>query len=393
MHPGHRFAIIYFLDQTVGALLCGFLGLLHFPLKLIARRSAAQAPARTVLVLKWFGIGSLVFLQPLLKNIKKTYPGCRIIFLTFEGNRTLLEAFGNCDEICGIRLNALFPWNVLRAVFHLRRARVDAGIDLEFYSAFSTFMLFLSGARRRIGFNLPYFWRRSLLTDPVFFNYFRHVTEVYRSAGRLLGVDYQDLRPGPLPVRQEARDNVSAYLRENGWPGNTPLVGINVNAGEMAYSRRWPKSYFLRLMRGILAQKPDACLVLTGSREEKTYVDEVFAGLETGERSRVINSAGALSLLEFIALISRLSLFITNDSGPLHLAYAQDIPTVSFWGPGSPAFYGLEGQRHMMFYERLDCSPCLYIYRTEPGYLCGSQARCLREITPEKVLPSVLRML
>lgn len=395
MDPGLRFSIMYFLDQTAGSLICGVLGFLNAFSKVFrfSQKNSVSQPPKTILILKWFGIGSLVFIQPLLKNLKKTYPDCKIIFLTFEGNRKLLEAFGNCDEICSLRMGLFFPLNALRMIFHLRKARPDAGIDLEFYSGFSTLMLFLSGSRRRLGFNLPYFWRSSLLTDPFPFNYFRHITEVYRAAGRAIGIDYEDLKPQALEVSSDRRSKIAGYLKEKGMDEGEKLVGVNVNAGEMAYARRWPAHYFIRLIESILQKDQSVRIILTGSKDEKQYVQEMYNNLAPDFRKRAINSAGELSLAEFIALISMMDLFISNDSGPLHLAYAQDVPTVSFWGPGSPSFYALKEKKHLALYAGLDCSPCLYVYRMRPAALCRNKAWCLAKITPEQALSCALRLL
>lgn len=392
--PAHRFTLKYFFDQTVGVWLCGCLGILRCFFKPFLRVVPAAGAVRTILVLKWFGIGSLILIQPLLKNIKKTYPGCRLIFLTFSGNKKLLEVFGNCDEIIALNLlDIFFPWHVFSVLFYLRRQRIDIGMDLEFFSSFSTLMLFLSGARKRIGFYLPYFWRRSLLTDPVSFNYLRHISQNYRAAGRLIGVDYDDLKPQAVVLPDKVKDGVRQYLQEKGWRAGKSLIGLNVNAGEMAYSRRWPKENFVQLIKEILKNFPETFLILTGSREEKAYVGEVYGSLLPQEQARVINSSGELSLEEFIGLVNLMTLFVTNDSGPLHLAYAQGIATVSFWGPQSPTFYGLKGPVHEALYMSLDCSPCLSLYRTQPGYLCGNQASCLKNITPAQAFAAVSRVL
>ena len=71
------------------------------------------------------------------------------------------------------------------------------------------------------------------------------------------------------------------------------------------------------------------------------------------EKKRVINLAGETNLLELAAFMEKCDLFISNDSGPLHLATAMDVRTVSFFGPETPALYGPRGKKHSILYKKL----------------------------------------
>lgn len=394
MNPKARFDLMSSIDYWIGVPLCIILGFLT-KLTAFLRRRKTDRPISRILILKWFGIGSIILMEPLLRAIHKQKPHAKIIFLSFSKNKVLLELLGQCDEIHLIRSDQPLHLiiDIFREIFRLRRSGVDVAIDLEFHSAFSTFMSFVSGAHQRIGFYLPAFWKRSLLTHPILFNYFRHIGEAYRSAGRKIGLDYSDLKPSKIPVAPQVTGEVLDFLKQKGCGTEEKLVGMNVNAGELAYCRRWPDEYFIKLTESIAALE-NVKVVFVGAPEEKLYVERLYRKFDPMIRKKIINAVGQTSLVQLIALINRFKLFITNDSGPLHLAYAQNIPTVSFWGPGHPSLYGAKEEgTHKVFYLGFDCSPCLYIYRTNAGLFCGNNAPCLKELKPEGVISYVLEFL
>ena len=74
---------------------------------------------------------------------------------------------------------------------------------------------------------------------------------------------------------------------------------------------------------------------------------------------------GKINISQLITVLGYCDLFITNDSGPLHLAMILDIPTISFFGPETPVTYGPQGEKHTVFYEDIYCSPCINIYNAK----------------------------
>jgi ADP-heptose:LPS heptosyltransferase len=100
-------------------------------------------------------------------------------------------------------------------------------------------------------------------------------------------------------------------------------------------------------------------------------------------RDRTAVAAGTLSLPGALALMTRGALLLTNDSGPLHLAWALGVPTVSLWGPGTPRSYGPLGEGHTVITRDVPCSPCLYFTDRPP---CGGVNVCMTSILEEEVI-------
>ena len=114
------------------------------------------------------------------------------------------------------------------------------------------------------------------------------------------------------------------------------------------------------------------------------------AGSQTSKvAGRVALAAGEWSLDEFIAGLELFDCFLTNDSGPMHMAAAQGVPTVSLWGPGRPDFYSPRVGNNLNIYADYPCSPCLYMFTTFEGMWCHHEAWCMQAIAPQVVMPVV----
>ena len=119
-------------------------------------------------------------------------------------------------------------------------------------------------------------------------------------------------------------------------------------------------------------------------------VDEAL-GREPGLAAHAVNCAGLLSLDEFIALLERSSLFLTSDSGPMHIAASVGTPLVALFGPEAPRSYGPLGDSHVI-YKGISCSPCLNIYNAKL-FVCPYHARCMNEILTREVVSAVRQLL
>jgi ADP-heptose:LPS heptosyltransferase len=384
------------IDHWVGLPLCFGLGaLVSLRHKLWSWPERPIRERGTIVIIKFFGLGSIVQSTPLLAAIRRRYPEGRLAFLTFPENEALVRRLNLCTDVLLIRSRSLlaFVLDTLGAIVWMQGQDIDAVVDLEFFTKFSTLLAVLGGARRRVGYHLNAFWRRSLLTAPVYFNYYHHITDVFAQAGRCLDIAVEDDTLTRIPVDDAARTRVERTLRERGWTSGEKLIGVNVNAGEMSLERRWPIASFVELIRVLLARHRDVRVVLTGSPSEADYVGTVVAGLSEADRTRVIVAAGVWSFDDFLAAFERMAAFVTNDSGPMHLAAAQGAPLVSLWGPGRPEFYAPRGGRHEVIYEAYPCSPCLYMFTTFEGMWCHHEGWCMQAIATAKVLAAIERLL
>ena len=178
-----------------------------------------------------------------------------------------------------------------------------------------------------------------------------------------------------LPRR---RIGVSLFPGENRVPAGSHkhrelLVGIH--AGARPPARRWPASYFASLADE-LVHLWNAQIILTGNTDELSIVQSVEEQMAT----RPINLAGKTSLGGLAAIIDTLDLFISNDTGPAHIANALGTPGITIFGPADYRRWApLNQSLHRVARHPVACSPCGY-------WDCPIDHRCLRKVSPESVL-------
>ncbi|NWF56761.1 MAG: glycosyltransferase family 9 protein [Syntrophaceae bacterium] len=371
------------LDSWVGFLLCLALSALHLPFARQPQR--VKNPPDRILLIKFFGLGSILQATPLLRSLRRHFPRASIGFLTFESNRVLLDRQPFVDRLFTIRREGLLRIAVdtLGALWKVRKYRPDVTLDLEYFAKFSTLVSFLSGARTRIGFQLPKLWRGALLTHPVFYNDHRHISEIFGALGIPLGLKLEELdfQLGPLHIWPREREMAVRLLDEFGFVSSGILVGINPNTSDLCLERRWPLERFAALIER-LSREENVRVYLTGSAEESSYVGSLLNRLTSQARTRTADLSGRTGIGTFLALLERTALFITNDSGPLHFACAVGTPTLSFFGPETPVRFGPRSGFHRTLYASLYCSPCLNVYSNKSAP-CGGQNRCMTAISLE----------
>ena len=386
-----------FVDHWVGIQICGLLSFIEritHPSKTLKFQAVFSQPPRSIVVNKFFGLGSILLSSSMVSGIKRQYPQARIVFLTFKENAKLLNLLGVVDEV--LVIDTTNPWNLVRSVFsaliYFSFHKPDVTIDLEFFSKFSTMMAYLSGARWRVGFYLNEFWRYPLINVAVYFNYTKHIIDIYSQCAKAIGIELKPALPGPIPVSQETLQSVEAFCVEHNISKQDLILSVNVNASDLAYCRRWPLHKFAEVINTLLASRKELKVLLTGAPNEKEYVSRILPMLDAGIRARVIDISGLLTLEQFIAALGKFDVFLTNDSGPFHLAQVQKTPMVSIWGAGLPELYGHYGKPaawQRVIYKRWACSPCLYIYKTSAGSFCNQTAPCLEGINSAEVVSAI----
>jgi heptosyltransferase-2 len=261
----------------------------------------------------------------------------------------------------------------------LRAERFECAILLQ--NAFdAALMAWLAGIPERIGYRRDA--RGLLLTraipvpDPG--DIPRHERFYYLELLRRAGL-MEHLPPTPairLDGIDAARENGARQLAAFGIHG--PAIGISPGAA-YGNAKRWLPDRFaqsaVRLGRSAL---------VFGSATERSLCQQVTADLQTaGVDAR--NLAGETSLREFIDLAAACRLFLTNDSGAMHVASALGVPTVAVFGATDDTTTGPTGPLAMVIRAHAECSPCLLRQ-------CPIDHRCMTRVTTESVTASALQL-
>ena len=350
-----------------------------------------------ILIINPFGIGDVIFSTPLVQALRENYPGSFIGYICNKRAREVLGSNPNLSKIFVYEKDEYrAAWErskvgclkMIRAFFaDIRKERFDIVIDLSLSYQYSLISKFI-GIKQRLGFN--YRNRGKFLTKKIDIDGFneKHVIEYYCDMLRLLGIDPDRFSNSPK-VHIKDQDIVWAneFFKSNGAKEGDLVIGVipgcGASWGADANHRRWDREGFARVCDG-LAERYGAKVVLLGDRNEVAICEEIQGML----KHKAIMSCGKTNLRNFLGLISRCKLIVTNDGGPLHMAVGLGISTVSIFGPVDEKIYGPypPSSNHIVISKtEMKCRPC---YRKFKHNVCEERP-CLKDIGPEEVLKAV----
>ncbi len=374
---------LHWTDRYVGTLVLTLLQPFNWRYYFGRRPAIDDVRPERILVVKFWGIGSIALAGQTVTALRARYPDARIDFLTLDGNRSFLGYLPAVDRAHTLDIRTsvfVVLWRIAKMLLTLRRERYDLVVDLEFFTRISALVSFASGAKVRVGFHAWEVWRGNFHNIRVPFNRYWHVTRNFYNLGRAAGVDDESPPPFRLAIGDAEHDEAAAALTEAGVADDERLVLINVNAGEMALERRWPAQHFASVARS-LASEDGVRPVFIGAPSERDYVGAVASA--AGDRA--IDLSGKLSIGGLLGLYARAAALVTNDTGPLQLALTQGLPTVSLFGPETPVLYGPTDTRHHVLYAGLACSPCMNVHSQKKVRCIHGRPLCLESITPDRV--------
>ncbi len=370
-----RIKLAKWLDEYVAGALIAFMQ------SFVRRNRNTEAPCQRILVIKFWGLGSIMLCEPALRYLRQTYPQARLDFLTLQQNQELFALMPYVDRVHVLEFGSL--WKFMRSLpqqfSHLKKQKYDLIFDAEFFANFSALLARALSPANLAGFSRPGGRKQSLLDVAVPFVDHQHAVKNFlRLVASARGVADMPCDPEELHPRLPAPPN-------NPFVSDTPYAIINVNASPLALERRWPQENFLQLARWLLREF-DTNLILIGNRAERAYTQAVATAL--GKPGRVHNLAGDLNLRQLAELLAGAALLISNDSGPLHLAAALHKPVVGFYGPETPQRFGPLCPKKLVFYLGLPCSPCMSVDNAKTVN-CTNHLRCMRDLRVEMVIPKL----
>lgn len=393
------------IDALLGSVLCWLLTVHRWLAELLGGGSVAGPVApRKILFLKLIEQGATVIAAPAIKAAVAKVGRENVYFCVFVENRAIVDILDLIprENVLEIRHKTLvqFAQDALRAMVQVRRLGVDTVIDMEFMARAPAILAYLTGARWRVGLHRftaegPY--RGDLMTHRVHYNPYLHTSLAYRLLIEALDQDPRDLpllkvpagRPEEERHRFHPTPEETAKVRSliDGGAAPSPgrrLIVLNPNTGDLLPIRMWPTERFVELGQRILAEQPEAILVITGAPSERKGAEEVCRRIGS---ERVVSVAGATTLREVLVLYTLADVLVTNDSGPGHFASMTDIHNIVLFGPETPQLFGPLGENRHVIWAQLACSPCVspYNHRFSP---CTNN-RCMQAISVDQVYREV----
>lgn len=388
------------IDHKVGNVVCTAFAVAK---QVSAPFTTKPTEIRKIAVMKFFGMGSIVVSSPSLMALRDAYPKAEIIFVTFKANKEILSILGLTDKNIFIDNSSLvkFTKTTAQAAYQLWREDIDLAIDFEFFAKFPLVLSSLANVPMKAGFHLTLEpWRRTLLDVKGYYNHYFHTKDIFLSLVYLLTtndlyyVDFDAFRSKynypKIAVGDAERKKVDTLLAERGYRPGQRLVVLNANAAaELAPEiRKWPEERYTELARRIRAEYDDAFVVFVGAPSEKQYTDRLAKAAGSKD---IVSLAGAVSIRELIALISRAAVFITNDSGPMHLACLVDVPIVGLFFAETPVLFAPLADKAVSISPNLYSIPLFTVYTGKK--IIADENVASRTVTVDRVLETVKAML
>ena len=328
--------------------------------------------APKILLIRLRRIGDIVMTTPAVAALKKALPRASLTYVVEEPYARLIEGNPDIDATVRIPPHQKAP-AFLGLVRRLRRERFDIAVDFHGGPRASR-IAWLSGARLKVGYELKH---KGFVYDirvprgregaPI------HSVENHLNLVRAAGIEVHEPWPRLYlpPARPEEVKKVEELWAGHGLAGKRAVL-LHVGAGNSF--RDWGAQNLTALALR-LAAVPGVRVALVGSKEDIPRAEEMRA--RSG--NTVGSLAGELNLIELREAISRSTLFVGPDSGPMHIAAATPTPIVALFGPNLPEYNAPWRVQATILERRLDCRPC------KQRTCATGDLRCLLGITVNEV--------
>ena len=354
-----------------------------------------------ILIINLMHLGDLMLMTPILPLIRKEYEGAEIDLLVDRKLKDLVSENPNIDRLLTLDKKGVDnkPLNFLRFIEQIRKMKFDLVINCHRNERASSIAAF-SGAKHIVGYSKPFF---SLFFESVINNeaVAHHIgsgpfglfgEKKYKPGWVHQVASYTDILTKCLKVKVEtseglfmkphkkAIENIEKLYKDKFDP-NKKTVALNVGASWE--TKRWIFSYFAEVADALIAE--GFTIAFLGGDMDRGFVRETVSCMKTDKATQeksVVTLTGKLTLAEVAAFLAKTSLFITTDSGPMHIGVAANVPIVTMFGASPvPGFYPYT-DKAVLIAAKTPCHPC-------GEHTCPKQEEnfaCMKNITADEVL-------
>ena len=326
------------------------------------------------LIVSTTGLGDTLWATPAVRALRMHLPSSYIALLTSPIGKTLFQTSPYVNEIFTIKDPAL------PSLLNLHRTLKSRVIDtaLIFHVSQRPIIPFCHwiGAQEVIGTRGLCKGLDDLLTKAI------PLKKEHEISRRLTLVSALGALPESLSMElfltPEDEEQAARFLEERAIPSYLPVVGLHPGAKDLF--KQWHPEGFIEVGRR-LSEEQGCQIIVSGNQTEEELVCKIAKAIP-----RAIALYGQLSIRPLAALQKRMRLFITNDTGPMHLASAVGTPLLALFGPTDPFFCGPAANPNTrLITTPASCTPCLKKQCREPF--------CLLQISPDRVFKEALQLL
>ncbi len=336
------------------------------------------SPPKNILLKMPNWLGDLVMSTAAIADLKNHFPQAKITALCLSNVAPLLENNPNIDVIITYKKPSgwIHRFNHFDVIQDIQSGEYDLGI--LFTNSFSSALWFWRGrVKYRLGFkDSMRSWLLSKAVPMPTKKNEQHLVTTYKQILEPLGIPISNTSP-QLYLTKEEIQTAKEFLAFKGITLEKDLIlGINPGAA-YGSAKCWLPERFVEVTQQLL-HRNSLQVIYFGDQAGTSLVDAICQELP---KERVINLAGKTSLRELIALIKCCSVFLTNDSGPMHIAAALKVPLIALFGSTNEVTTGPYGSGTVI-HKHVKCSPC---YKR----VCPIDFPCMKQISVDEVYRKV----
>jgi len=323
-------------------------------------------------------IGDSILAVSAIDSLNKNFPQAQI-WIAAKG--WVKDLFSSYDFIKGIiPLPAANNFkSLMNSAQKIKKFNFDTGVLLT--NSFSSALLFyLAKIPQRWGYSRD--GRGILLTKGVALKRQEDSShQVNYYLGLIAGLGLKTSPPRlSFPLNQEEKAKAKETLLSLNVDFKQPLIILNPGA-TYGSAKRWPAEKYAKLAT-LLQERKKADILILGSQDEAGLAESIASSM----KKKPLSLVGKTSLRLLAGLISHADLFVTNDSGPMHIANALKIPVTAIFGPTDPSITGPFQEPAVVIKKDVACWPCSYRE-------CPFDHRCMLNINPEEVFGACEKIL
>ncbi|MFH1544804.1 MAG: glycosyltransferase family 9 protein [archaeon] len=336
-----------------------------------------------ILVLRLDRLGDLVLSLPAINSLRENFPEARISVMVKKEFKELIEGNASINEVIEFDPSGIHKGGLekVKLAWEVRKKGFDLAIDLApVRNDFSALVLLLSGARERVGYNVGL--RRIGANRKMDFpKEIKYEVELTLDLLRKIGLKKinKELR---IDVKKDNKKKINNLLKNLNLEKKL-LIGMHPGVSGDIPEKAWKKERYAELGKKLMNEL-NATIILTGNRKEKGLLGEIN---ELMERKAYYFSE--LNAGELAALIGEVNLYITNNSGPMHIAVALKKPTIVINAFSNTNRWGPKGENCTVLKKGLPCWPC----ETGKPINCKRNFECINSIKVEHVFNAVKKQL
>ncbi len=282
-----------------------------------------------ILIIRHAPLGETVLTTPVIRALRHHFRDAYIAYLVAPTREDLISANPHLDEVI------IYQSSIPKSLYQLVRRKFQLAVVLQ-----PTFRLvlhtFIAGIPLRIGFKTNTGGKR-LLIHSVPNNTSQHETQRYLDVVRSIGIDVEDDEPEVF-IDESGKVWVDEYIKNNNLDDNKPIIGFN--PGAATSYRRWSADKFATL-GNMLHDAYDCHILITTGPREGELAQQVSLRLKN--TPLILDNVTPMQLA---AILQKCNLYISNDTGPMHLSTAVKTPTIALFGGSNPTQWGPPWKKH-----------------------------------------------